>query len=143
MSRAATISRGRFASDKRAILIAWIAALAIAFQCIVVQSHIHIGVTPAWAHQASTDLGAIAVSDNSLAAEQSDDGTRHAPTPADPAGCFICQQMAMAGAAVLPATPAPIVIQLASIVHAVMAEVAAPRTRASHDWRSRAPPIRL
>jgi hypothetical protein len=137
------LSRGVFAPAHRTILFAWIAALAIAFQCIVVQSHVHIGVQPTWAHQVSFDQGAVPSSDHASIALKGDADTRHAPVPADPAGCFICQQMAMAGAALVPATPTPIVIQLAAIVHTLMAEVATPRPRASHDWRSRAPPIRL
>jgi hypothetical protein len=136
------LSRDLFTSSMRPVLIAWLAALAIAFQCIVVQSHIHVGATPAWTPLASAHVS-VGPSNEAPLARPGDVGTRHAPLPADPAGCFICQQIAMAGAAVLPATPTPVVVELASIVHLAMIEVAAPRPRASHDWRSRAPPIRL
>ena len=133
----------------RAILIAWIGALAIAFQCIVVQSHVHVGAAPTFSHSLSREDGVRTpqrAPQPAIAAAMAHPGdldTRHNPSPTDPSGCFICQQMAMAGAAVLPPSPLPAVVQRAEIVHTILAAVAAPRPRASHDWRSRAPPIEL
>ena len=145
---ALALVRGFAAPGLRSILIAWVAALAIAFQCIVLQSHVHVGAAPAWSQTVSADGGAVAASSaaRSIAVARTQSGdvdTRHGPSPAGPAGCFICQQMAMAGAAVLPLSPAPVIAQQTAIMVMAMAEVAALRPRASHDWRSRAPPIRL
>src|SRR6185295_3138785 len=57
--------------------------------------------------------------------------------------CFICQQMALAGAAILPDSPTPILIQRDLSVAARAVEIATISLRPSHIWRSRAPPSSL
>jgi len=109
-------------------LIAWFGALAIVFQCVVIQGHFHLAYagTPAFDQVESTSPAPV----------QKD----KAPG-GDPSGCFICQQMAMAGSAVLPDSPAPIVVAASETTTLLPAKIAAIAAAPSHHWRSRAPPI--
>ncbi len=121
-----------FAASKAA---RWLAVMAIAFQCIVVQSHIHVPAT----------LGSVphvvAVGLDANASNRGDKGSGRAPRDDDTANCFICQQMALAGAALLPVSAAPVLVALEQAAPTVAYHVAVLRTVRSHSWRSRAPPL--
>jgi hypothetical protein len=128
---------GVFAAGTKAFVLAWLCTFAIAFQCIIVPAHIH--TKSAGLQIASTQAAATA-----------DNGTRKADLPGKqrPADdtqshCFICQQMALAGAAILPDTPAPILIQRDLSEAPPAAEIVSVSLSPSHIWRSRAPPSSL
>ena len=108
------VAMGKFWGQVRALMrmptlapskaIRWLAVLAVAFQCIVVQSHVHGATGPAWRNQAAAAQPAT----DAIATR--DQVPNRVPKDDDPANCFICQQMALAGAALLPVSPAPILV---------------------------------
>lgn len=122
--------------DKRAVfarrgLIAWFCALAITFQCVVLQGHFHLASSGVPAFEQAAVSGGEAPAQKGKA-------------PAgDPSGCFICQQMAMAGSAVLPGSPEPVVIATSEASTPAPADIVAVEATPSHHWQSRAPPILL
>ena len=117
--------------------VRWLAVLAVAFQCIVVQSHVHGATGPAWREQAAAAQPAT----NPIASR--DQGPSRVPKDDDPANCFICQQMALAGAALLPVSPAPILVAQDIATPTAAYHFAALRSIRSHAWRSRAPPLQI
>ena len=128
------LSRGRFAA------LSLLCALAIVIQCVFVAPHTHAAGEQAWAIQdIGQDSGAQAAADarddNGAGRQRHDNGLS--------ASCFLCQQMALAGAAILPETaslaPMPAVVEDRLLYFA-----ADKRTSAvSHSWRSRGPPTFL
>jgi len=117
-------------------LLGWLCVFAIAFQCIVVPAHIHAKPADLAVATPTAVAAGIATQKAELPAK---------PRPVDDtqSHCFICQQMALAGAAILPTTPAPILIERDLGEVAPTFEVAVVSRRPSHIWRSRAPPISL
>jgi hypothetical protein len=122
----------------RAVVLAWLCTFAIAFQCIVVQSHVHgAAPRPAELQSASASIDAAPIQ------AKADPARKQAPSNEKQSGCFICQQMAMAGAAVLPASATPVQIERQLARQPAATEVAVAGGQVSHTWRSRAPPLSL
>jgi len=111
---------------RRAIGI-WLAVLAIAIQCLVVQPHVE------WAPQRSDAATHRADLDN-IAGNLADPGTA-------PAICIICQAGLVAGASVLPVGPEVRSVAYADQGSNAVVSIAPLRRIASHSWRSRAPPV--
>ena len=108
------------------ILVA--ALLAFVWQSFVVQTHIHSHFVAVSASAASDPHNATHVTNNPA-------------TPRRPANCPMCQEIAQAGAYLLPAAilfTAP--STEANIAHVVSALPSVP-ARQSHAWQSRAPPL--
>ena len=122
----------------RAVVLAWLCTFAIAFQCIVVQSHVH----GAAARLAELQLASTSIEAASVHAK-ADSARKQAPPNEKQSSCFICQQMAMAGAAVLPTSAVPVQIERELVKQPAAIEVAVAGSQVSHIWRSRAPPISL
>ena len=118
----------------RSGLLAWLCAFAIGIQCIVVQGHIHSPFAPA--EIAAVDHSAMPQAVPTPVKQQ-------APGDRSRDGCFICQQMMMAGAGILPVTPVPVLIERELTLSPPPVEVAVVASQASHIWRSRAPPFSL
>jgi hypothetical protein len=125
------------AARTNAFVLGWLCVFAIAFQCIIVPAHIHTKS----ADQAVVSAAAAATADN--AAQKTDPSSKQRPADDTQSHCFICQQMALAGAAILPAAPAPILIQRDLSEAAPALEIALVSLSPSHIWRSRAPPTSL
>jgi len=102
---------------------AWLAMLALALQCLVIQPHVD-GVF------ASAPAAAVSVHlQSARPAADSSQGP-----------CVICQAMATAGAFALSASPSLGLIER-SFLAADPVDQASPIERArSHNWQSRAPP---
>ena len=132
--RIAGARRSRATPAHQCGVLAWLCAFAIAFQCIVVQSHVHL---------ASAQAEAAAIADTSAPAADQSKSRDQAPNDRSQNGCFICQQMAMAGSAVLPVTPTPVLIERELASQPPPVEFASTHSPVSHIWRSRAPPISL
>jgi hypothetical protein len=138
MTRAGVAATAKWAGILRPLLrsglLAWLCAFAITVQCIVVQGHIHSPLAP----------GEIASVDHSAAPQATPSPVKD-QTPGDRSrdGCFICQQMMMAGAGVLPVTPVPVLIERELTLTPPPVEVAIVASQTSHIWRSRAPPLSL
>ena len=64
----------------------WLAVLALAFQCFVVQTHVHAGAAPVEAVASFTHQDGVV-----------------AQAPHEDAICLLCEQMALAGTVLLPA----------------------------------------
>jgi hypothetical protein len=128
---------GAAAARTKAIVLAWLCTFAIAFQCILVPAHIH--TKSAGLQVASAQ--AVATADN--VTQNAELPSKQRPANDTQSHCFICQQMALAGAAILPDSPTPILIQRDLSVAALAVEIAAVSLRPSHIWRSRAPPSSL
>jgi hypothetical protein len=124
-------SKQRFSG--RSFLLAWLCAFAIAFQCIVVQGHFHPAAGPAVVQTAA------AVAPAGETVEPARKGG--APVKSDPSTCFICQQAALAGSAILPETAAPVLLTTQIGVETAVQDERLVVVRASHIWRSRAPPL--
>ena len=134
--RRRTNAKGRTLGAALSAALCWLAILAVGYQSIVLQSHIH-GLSPAgWESGAAGDAPARSSED------QQRDKPGHPPGENDPSHCFICRQIALAGAAVLPPASAPLPIEQTLVVEAAVIQVVAVRRVSSHTWRSRAPPIR-
>jgi len=118
-------------------VLAWLCAFAIAFQCILVPAHTHTRA----ADLAVASAPAAIAADN--ATQTAELPTKQRPADDTQSHCFICQQMAIAGAAILPETPAPILIQRDLSEAGPFVQIAAVSLRPSHIWRSRAPPLSL
>lgn len=116
-------------------MLVWFTVLAVAFQFVLVQGHVHIGAhAPAIAAAALTDVADIG-------ADNSGDAGKPGKAPADdPAQCFICQQAALAGVAVLPASPTALIVEASVFVGPKENEAPAIARAPSHSWQSRGPP---
>jgi hypothetical protein len=103
-----------------------------------VQGHVH-GATVRLAElqSASASVEAAPVQ------AKTDPARKQAPANETQSSCFICQQMAMAGAAVLPASAAPVLIEHGLAKQPAATQVAVAGSPTSHTWRSRAPPSSL
>lgn len=118
-------------------LVPWLCALSLAIQCTIVQGHFHPGSQAYWSRaerMPAVAAAAKAGGDLRVAASQGDHSRQST------FGCLLCEQMALAGSAILPEDTTP--------VHAVVVPAATQfwhqatwaLSVASHDWRSRAPP---
>lgn len=123
-----------FTDPWRRLLAHPLAILAIAFQCLIVQTHIDgIAAQPT----AVAGLSAPAVAqDDDARAPVGDRQSGHKP-----ANCPICQAAALGTGALIASAPA---IQLSH--HAALANAPVPIAPSlpatpSHDWRGRGPPI--
>jgi hypothetical protein len=127
---------GRRAGDLRGALTAFAAFAAIFLQTFVVQTHVDfVGVqTPgaAIAQDVDSSLGPSRVE------------IRQAPTPGhdDKSPCPICQALAVAGFAVISATPALVTPRFVASADTDVG-IAHVSVRPGHSWQSRAPPTRL
>ncbi len=134
MTRVGVAAKAKWTSVLRSGLLAWLCAFAIGIQCIVVQGHIH---PPSGAGEiVSVDASGLQHASQTPSKDQ-------APGDRSRDGCFICQQMMMAGVGVLPVTPVPVLIERELTLSPPSVEVAVVRGQASHTWRSRAPPLSL
>jgi hypothetical protein len=112
--------------------------VALTIQCFVAQTHVHgyVGV-------AGFQMVRIDTEHAAGAAASHDHNAPNAPLHghSSVADCFLCQST-VAGAGVLPTTPASIFILGASLSSG-SAEASVPLLGAlrSHSWRSRAPPF--
>jgi hypothetical protein len=113
--------------------------VAIAIQCFVVQIHVH--PEHYLVASESRDIGAVAHVAarrvDSLASEPADqkDG--------DSSTCIICQQLALAGAVLLPVAPTPRLPQPSLVGDAATERLIVEKRATSHSWQSRAPPLFL
>ncbi|HEV7693225.1 MAG TPA: DUF2946 family protein [Hyphomonadaceae bacterium] len=128
---------GALAARMNAFVLAWLCAFAIAFQCIIAPAHIHTRA----ADLAVASAPAAAAADN--ATQKAELPSKQRPADDTQSHCFICQQMAIAGAAILPDSPTPILIHRDLSVAAPAIEIVTVSLRPSHIWRSRAPPLSL
>ena len=103
------------------MLGAWLAMLALAIQCLVIQPHVDFA--PAWAETAHVHL---------QSAQPGSDSQQGA--------CVICQAIATTGAFALSASPTLALFERNFLASAPV-DHAQPVERArSHNWQSRAPP---
>lgn len=106
----------------------WLAILALAFQCFVVQTHVHaVTYSPAEASSSAQTHWAGA--------------TAHAPH--EDAACLLCEQMALAGTVLMPTTHEIVLVEKYFFAKVTLPFIAAAWRVASHHWRSRAPPSSL
>jgi len=110
-------------------LATWLAVLALAFQCFVVQTHVHAGGFAPVEAAASDGL----IHTNSAVAQ----------APHEDAACLLCEQMALAGTVLMPATHEIVLVEKLVFAKLTLPFLVAARTFASHNWRSRAPPLSL
>lgn len=116
--------------------VALLSVLAIAIQCLIIQTHVHAWAGPVG--QAEV-IALDATATGSPAGQAPSTPHRHGGSGL----CYICQS-AVAGTAILTAAPSLnfVEAQLAAVVIAI--EHPAPvATYPSHIWRSRAPPFQL
>jgi hypothetical protein len=103
---------------------AFLATIAIAFQCIVVQTHVdfapHSDLIAGAAHSESVLTGAL---------------SGKAPAP-----CIICQELALAGAFLHASPPVIALVSHALSFAAPAPSIAATFSFPAHPWQSRAPP---
>jgi len=116
--------------------LALICGLAVAFQGIVLSSHFHAALT-------GNNGIEVAATDISVPAGTNDPVQKNRAPADGRSGCFICQQLALGGVAVLPEAPAPAPVEHGASAKLVSVDVAIARTATSHNWRSRAPPFLL
>ncbi len=101
---------------------AWLAMLALAVQALVVEPHVDL------AYAAAPQISASSAA------------TLTAPDGSPARACFICRQLALAGAVTL-ATPAALTLVSSTILDDAPALIAAaPFLFAAHPWQSRGPP---
>jgi hypothetical protein len=115
----------------RSLALAWLCCIAVAVQCIVVQSHVHL--TSA---QAANDIAFVTFVGTSQ--DKSADKSKP-PAPAS-RSCFLCQQAAMTGLSLPPVSPAPIQTKRVEGAQPTAIELALVLPQVSHSWRSRGPP---
>lgn len=104
------------------MLGAWLAILALAIQCLVIQPHVDAAYAPA----------------ASATAHVSTQTTQ--PSRETQGVCVICQAMATAGAFALSASPTLTLIERNFIATTPIAHSAPVELARSHNWQSRAPP---
>ena len=111
------------AKPRRTPLISvWLAVLALAVQCLVIQPHVDAAYAP-------------------VSAEASHFTAQVSQSNHDTQGvCVICQAMATAGAFALSASPAIVLIESNFIAAAPVLRVEPAQRARSHNWQSRAPP---
>jgi hypothetical protein len=124
---------GKRAGVWRLAVQSWLCALAIAVQCIVVQGHVH----------SAAQAEALAIADAGAASSSDSKSKDQIPGDRGQSSCFICQQMALAGSAVLPVTPVVSVVQRELVAQPAAIDIVVVDASVSHSWRSRAPPISL
>jgi hypothetical protein len=110
----------------RSSAIALLSVLAIAVQCLLVQTHVdafRLGAAPAPSIELAASAGDDAAASNGI--------QRH---------CVLCEAMALTGAFVLAAAPASALTPDAISSTPLFASVEAASAPRSHNWRSRAPP---
>jgi len=122
---------------RRSAAIAWLCALAIVFQAVILQSHIHMA--PLAADEVQT-ASMIAAAPDAAAAKTT---PAHTPVKNDPANCYLCQQLKLVGSTVLPVSPVVVAIERALTTETAAIATEAVTPGVSHNWRSRAPPIQL
>ncbi len=100
----------------------WLAVLALAIQCLVIQPHVDAAYAP------------ISAETSHVAAQLT------APNHETQSVCVICQAMATGGAFALSISPTLVLIER-SVLASAPAHRPRPAQRArSHNWQSRAPP---
>ena len=109
------------AAPRRAPMLgAWLAMLALAIQCLVIQPHIDVF--------SSTSAEAAHVQVVQAGSDQSQ------------AVCVICQAIATAGAFALSASPTLSIVERNFVASAAIYPSAPLQRARSHNWQSRAPP---
>ena len=104
------------------MLGAWLAMLALAVQCLVIQPHVDVAQAPV----------ATVVAHVSVQSTQPNHETQGV--------CVICQAMATAGAFALSASPTLTLIERNFVATTRIAYSAPIEPARSHNWQSRAPP---
>ena len=131
-SRWCSASALGFNARLRALALASLCCIAIAVQCIVVQSHVHL--TSA---QAANNIAFVPFAGTSQ--DKSADKSKP-PAPTSQV-CFLCQQAAMTDLSLPPVSPAPILPKRVEEAEPTAIELALVLPQVSHSWRSRGPPI--
>ena len=119
--------RAAKAAKRPPLISVWLALLAVAIQCLLIQPHID-------------GLPSISADTTSVSATHA---SQTAPA-SNPAGaCVVCQAMATAGAFAL--ADAPSLLLLASTLFTAPAASGHvnPERPVSHDWQSRGPPAAI
>jgi hypothetical protein len=114
--------------------VTWLCAVAILFQLLFIQTHVHLS---------SLEQIASVAHGSAVSLEQAVPAKQKLPSDGSRGECFICQQMALAGSVILPDLIEPVLIRRETDTPPVFAAIAAVRPLASHDWRSRGPPSRI
>jgi hypothetical protein len=104
------------------MLGAWLAMLALAIQCLVIQPHVDGAFAPVTAETAHFSAQATQPSHDAQGV------------------CVICQAMATAGAFALSASPSLTLIERNFVASAPIAHSTPVEPARSHNWQSRAPP---
>lgn len=120
-ARVARVSNAR-------LLLTFLAIFAFTCQSYLTQTHIHLRL-------ASADV--LFSGETGGKAPSQKDGF---PLKQDPANCLICQQLAHAGAAVMPAEAALVSMALPFFGKIGFVETAQHFRAPSHIWQGRAPP---
>jgi hypothetical protein len=115
-------------------------ALAIILQGAVLQSHIHGALSVSNREQA--DVSNMDISATEKAALKAN-GNPSTPAKGDPVNCFLCQQLKLAGATVLPASPVLVTVEQYASVEHVSPDTSSITSAVSHAWQSRAPPLSI
>ena len=121
----------------RLALVPWLCALLLALNCTIIQGHFHPG---SQASRANTERAPAA-----------DNAARNLPVAASQGGssgqskfgCILCEQMALAGSAILPGDAAPVHVAAGPDATPITYQAVSVMPVVSHDWRSRAPPALL
>ena len=110
----------------------WLAAIALTFQCFVVQTHVDFA--PAIGAPAAFEQNVLSA-DHGVAASSAE---KNGQIP-----CAICQELALAGAFMHAPPPALTLVTHALMLAAPVQRAEAVRTFPAHSWQSRGPPILL
>ncbi len=113
-----------------------LAILAIAIQCLVIQTHVDVFALQRAAEIVVTDYGTAAVASPA---------TPGAPRPGGhgPANCLVCQAAALGGSAVLSSAPETVAAQYVALVAQLLPRLPVVAASPSHTWLSRGPPNSL
>lgn len=114
--------------------LALLCAFAVLFQLLFIQTHVHPLASLEQVAGVS-DVVTLATGEAPAKSKPPADGAR--------TECFICQSMALAGAAILPDVAEPVVIEHAAAAQPAPVAVAMARPPTSHAWRSRGPPDQI
>ena len=124
------------------LLMVFIGLVALALQSFVVQTHIHIPHASGSVQTVSLiALATGAVVDSDPSSGQTPAPRDKYPITEDPSNCPLCQAFAYSGQFVhsvsfLATLPFPVTVRFV-----IFREIAPALFAASHNWRSRAPPL--
>jgi hypothetical protein len=104
------------------VISVWLAMLALAVQCFVIQPHVDVSYAPISAGPAHVSVQASQPGHDAQGV------------------CVICQAMATAGAIALSVSPTLVLIERSVIATAPAPHVEPSQRARSHNWQSRAPP---